>query len=160
MDLPLSHPQAVHLPLGLCVILPIFGAVVLASWRRQWLPSRAWALVFLLQVLALVGGVVAMRTGEAEEQRLEDRLPEEAVERHEEMAETFVRTTAGAALLGGAALCLHASHVGPWLALASVATSGAGLIFAIRTGASGGELVHRPGAAEPTRGRRSRERED
>lgn len=160
MDPFFFHPRLVHVPLGLAVALPFLGLAVLLASRRNWLPLRTWGLVVLLQIVATTSGVVAMRAGENEEALVEEGVPEEALERHEEAAEQFVWMTAGSAALGAGGWLLQAAPVGPWLALASVAGTGVALGLGIRAGASGGDLVYRHGAAEVRRQSGSAGRQD
>ncbi|MEB3203153.1 MAG: hypothetical protein VKP57_00475 [Candidatus Sericytochromatia bacterium] len=151
MDAVPFHPALVHVPLGLAIVLPFVGFGVLLASRRQWLPFRTWGVVLFLQVVTTASGVLAMRTGEAEEELLEGQIPDEALERHEELAEQFVWAMAASTALGAGALLLQATPAGPWLALASTTGTGAAVGLGIRAGASGGELVYRHGAADARR---------
>lgn len=141
------HPAVVHLPIGLGLVAPIAALLVALAVRRGVLARRTWVLVVALQALAFAGGLVSMRTGEAEEDRVEEVVAEHLIEEHEERAELFV-WLAGAATAAG---------IGAWLlpegALATVATAGAVLLGGAAAGAVlsaghlGGELVYKHGAA-------------
>ncbi len=141
------HPAVVHLPIGIGMVAPLVALGVALAVRRGALARRAWAIVVALQALAFVGGLIAMKTGENEEERVEDLVGEHRIEEHEERAELFV-WVAGAALAAG---------VGAWWlpggALAGGATAGAVLLSSVAAGAVmstghlGGELVYTHGAA-------------
>jgi hypothetical protein len=71
MDALLFHPKVVHIPMALGVLMPLIAGGLALAWWRSWLPWRAWFVAVGLQVALLVSGVVALRTGEAEEDRVE-----------------------------------------------------------------------------------------
>lgn len=147
MDAMFFHPKLVHVPLALAVLMPLVAAVVLAAWWRGWLPARAWALVAMLQAALVVGGVASLRSGEAEEHRVEQVVPGRLIHEHEEAAEVFVG--AGGAVFGlmAVALVLSGSGFGLRLALTSVLGTVAVMGLGIRAGQLGGELVYKYGAA-------------
>jgi uncharacterized membrane protein len=89
-SLPL-HPAIVHLPLGLAFVMPALAAgFAWALWTRRVRSRGAWVAVVALQAVLLGGGLVAMNTGEREEERVERIVPDAAIERHEADAEQFV----------------------------------------------------------------------
>ena len=143
MDSLLFHPKVVHIPIALSVLMPLIASGVLVSWWRGWLPARAWLLVVALQTLLLASGIVALQTGEAEEERIERVAPERAIEEHEEAAQVFVGASAGALGLMLLALAVSAGKAG--LAAAAAATLGAVVVSGLgyRTGQAGGDLVYR-----------------
>src|SRR5690606_866782 len=88
--LPL-HPKIVHLPMALAVLMPLLtGGILLAVWRG-WFAQRTWTIVFALQALLFATGLVAMRSGESDEDVAERVVAEAAIERHEAAAEGFVQ---------------------------------------------------------------------
>lgn len=146
MELPL-HPKIVHLPIALAILMPLLSTGLLLAIWRDWLQRRVWVLVAAGQLLLVGSGVLALRTGEADEGRVERTVPEAVIERHEAAAEQFV--WAGgillalslapllfarkrAILLAGAATC-----VGTFVVL--------GLGYAV--GQGGGEIVYGHGGA-------------
>jgi uncharacterized membrane protein len=144
--LPL-HPALVHLPVGLAFVMP-FLAVVLAwaLWSGR-APRRAWAIVVALQAVLLAGGVVALRTGEADEDRVERIVGEAALERHEAAARQFVWASALALALATAALVLEQGRT---MRAALVATTLASVVvtgLVARAAHAGGRLVYVHGAA-------------
>lgn len=139
------HPAIVHLPLALTLLLPLFAIGALLLLRRGVRPSRAWSLVVAFAGLLFVSAWLAVRTGEAEEERVEEVVAESAIEEHEEAAERFL-------WLGGFAFALTALGLAPGLAGRlgrGLGTAGVlALVFAgYQVGAAGGELVYRHGAA-------------
>lgn len=141
------HPVLVHLPLGLVIVIPALALAFLLAVRRRWLPAKAWWAVAALQALLLAGGVAALRSGEADEERAEQRVPEAAIEAHEEAAGRFV--IGAGAVLALALLPLVARRESWQTAgrVATVAGSLAVLGLGIDVGHKGGELVYRHGAA-------------
>jgi len=144
--LPL-HPALVHLPLGLAFVMPFLVLILAwALWRGR-APRRTWAIVVALQAVLLAGGLVALRTGEAQEDRVERIVGETALARHEAAAQQFVWASALTLALAVAGLLLKEG--GPTrsalalTALASVVVTG----LAVRAGHAGGQLVYVHGAA-------------
>lgn len=148
MDALLFHPKLVHVPIALGVLMPLVASALAIAWWRGWLPRRAWVLAIGLQAVLLGSGVLALRSGEADEDRVERIVSEQYIEQHEEAAQAFVWAS-GAVL----ALMLAASGLGSrraGLPLAAVATLGTLVVLALgyRTGLEGGDLVYRYGAAQ------------
>jgi hypothetical protein len=149
MDSLLFHPKVVHVPMALGVLMPLVAGVLLLAWWRDWLPRRAWLLALGLQAVLLGSGVAALRTGEAEEERVERVVAERFIEEHEEAAEVFV--WASGAVLAVMALAAVLGDRRAALPLATTATIGTLLVLGLgyRTGQAGGSLVYEHGAAQP-----------
>ncbi|MEZ4266653.1 MAG: hypothetical protein R3F39_09770 [Myxococcota bacterium] len=147
MDTLLFHPKLVHVPMALAVLMPLVAGGLLLAWWRDWLPRRAWAVAVGLQVVLLGSGVLSLRTGEAEEDRVEQVVAERHIEEHEEAAELFVWASGGVLLLMLLAGALGGGRAG--LATATAATLGTLVVFGLgyRTGEAGGRLVYTHGAA-------------
>lgn len=146
MELPI-HPQVVHLPLALCVLMPLLcGGLALAIWRGA-LPGRTWWLAVALQAVLVVVGVVAMQSGESDEEIAERVVPHEAIEAHEEAAEGFVWTAAGLLALMIAAGAVPGDGRRRLLAAASTVLAVVVFVLGVRTGEAGGRLVYEHGAA-------------
>ena len=147
-SLPL-HPAIVHLPLGLAFIIPALAAgFAWALWRERVRP-RAWLAIVLLQATLLTAGLVAMNTGEREEERVERVVPDAALERHEEYAEQFVWATAITLVLAGLVPIFRNNSIVRAMTLATVVGTLVVAGAAIRVGHAGGQLVyvHNAGAA-------------
>ena len=141
------HPAIVHLPLGLAILMPLVATgFAWALWTGRIRP-RAWLAVVALQALLFGSGIVATRTGEAEEERVENVVRESALHAHEELADQFVWA-------GGVTLVLAGLVLGVWRP-AAARTLAAGVVagtvvvagMGLRVGHAGGQLVYVNGAA-------------
>jgi uncharacterized membrane protein len=139
------HPAVVHFPIVLAFLLPLFAVGALVAIRRGARPRRAWSLPLGIAAALTLSSWVAVQTGEAQDERVEDVVAEQPLETHEETAELFLT-------LSGVLLAVAAAGLAPGLvgrtgrvvaAVGAVALVGA----AARVGHSGGELVYRYGAA-------------
>jgi uncharacterized SAM-binding protein YcdF (DUF218 family) len=148
MDALLFHPKLVHVPMALGVLMPLIAGGLLLAWWRNWLPHRGWFLAIALQAILLGSGGLALRSGEAEEDRVEAVVAERFIEAHEKAAEAFVGASGGvlALMLLAAALGSRRSA----LPAAAAATLGTLLVLGLgyRTGQAGGSLVYQHGAAK------------
>lgn len=144
------HPAVVHLPIGLALVVPVVAvSLAIMALLRHRVDRTPWAIIVVLQVLVVTGGLVAMRTGEGEEERVAGRVPEVAIERHEERAEVFVWIAAGSMAAGAATVALAGTPVGVAAALTAALASAGAAGAAVWVGHAGGELVYRHGAAGP-----------
>jgi hypothetical protein len=102
----------------------------------------------LLQAALAGSGLVAMNTGETEEERVEEIVPERHIEAHEEAAETFVWASAIVLALMLLPLMLPEGRLRT--AAAVGACLGTLLVFGlgVKTGEAGGRLVYEHGAAQ------------
>jgi uncharacterized membrane protein len=148
MDSLFFHPKVVHLPMALAVVMPLVTGGALFAWWRGWFDRRTWAAVVLLQAILLGSGAAAMKSGEREEDRVEEVVAEKHIEAHEEAAEVFVWASAAVLVLMAVPLGLpdgrarQAASLGAFL--------GTLLVFGLgyRAGEAGGKLVYQYGAAE------------
>lgn len=148
MDTLLFHPKVVHVPMALGVLMPLIAGGLLLAWWRSWLPHRAWFLAIGLQAILLGSGGLALRSGEADEHRVERVVLERFIEEHEEAAELFVLASGGVLAVMLLAAALGARRGG--LPTAAAATLGTLLVLGLgyRTGQAGGSLVYQHGAAQ------------
>jgi hypothetical protein len=141
------HPAVVHVPLGVAIALPAIAVLCAMGIVRGMLPARVWWLVLVLQAMMLAGALVAMRSGEEDEESVEEIVAEEAIESHEDKAKQFMISINVAVVLSIAAVATGASKIGRLImilaTLATFLTAG----MAIRAGKAGGELVYVHGAA-------------
>jgi uncharacterized membrane protein len=152
-SLPL-HPAIVHLPLGLAFILPALAlGYAWTVWKGSARP-RAWLAIVALQAVLLGAGLVAMNTGEREEDRVERVVPDAALEQHEAYAEQFVWATGFTLVLAALVLVSRRPALGHALIVATVTGTVVVAVAAIRVGHAGGRLVyeHNAGAAYATSG--------
>ncbi len=141
MDLPL-HPKIVHLPIALAVLMPLLTSGLLLAIWRDWLPKRAWLVAGIGQLLLVGSGWLALRSGEADEHRVERLVPEAVLEQHEEAGERFVWGAAFVLALVGLPLLMGGRRpLRATLGLATVGTLGV-LYLGYDVGQRGGELVY------------------
>jgi len=147
MDTLLFHPKLVHVPMALAVLMPLLAGGLALAWWRKWLPWRGWLVAVAVQLVLVGSSVLALRSGDAQADRVETVVPEAFIEQHEEAAEVFTWATGGVlALMLGASL-LRSRKVA--LPLATLATAGTLAVTGLgyRVGEAGGKLVYQHGAA-------------
>jgi uncharacterized membrane protein len=139
------HPAVVHFPVVLMFLLPLVAAGAWWAIRRGTAPSRAWLFPVAGAAALALSSWVAVETGEAEEERVEDVVTEQRLHQHEEGAERFLGLSAGLLVLTAAGLM----RGGVGRVARGAATLGAVALIAVgaQVGHSGGNLVYRYGAA-------------
>lgn len=139
------HPAVVHFPIVLMTILPVAAIVALIRIHRGRDARRAWLLPLGTAAALTVTAFVASRTGEAQEDRVENVVAEAPIHSHEEAAERFLLLSAGVLALAAAGLLKG----GAGTTLRWAATAGTLVLAAAgaQVGHSGGKLVYRHGAA-------------
>lgn len=140
------HPVVVHFPIVFAVLLPMVVAGALVAVRRGVSVRSAWSVAMAMVVALGLSAWVSVRTGEAQEDRVEDFVPGEALHGHEEAAEILLASVG--VLLVVAAVGFAGGRVGAGGRMLTAV--GALVVFglAARVGYSGGELVYVHGAAE------------
>lgn len=139
------HPAVVHFPIVLAAILPMAAVAAWVLIRRGAPVRKAWTPVLLLAALLWGSASVAVRTGEAEEEVVEEVVAEAPIHEHEEAAELFLPLSLG--LLALVAAGLTSGRVGRATRGLATLASVALLIAAYRVGHTGGQLVYEHGAA-------------
>jgi uncharacterized membrane protein len=139
------HPAVVHFPIVLMILYPLVLLVALLTIRRGAAARPVWATVLAVALLLVASTWVATRTGQQEEERVEDVVPENAIETHEEQAELFLWLTLGTSAV--TALGLAGGRLGRGMRWAALAASLALLGAGWQVGHTGGELVYRYDAA-------------
>lgn len=139
------HPAVVHFPIVLSVLLPIFAAGALWAIHRGANARKAWALPLALAAALSLSALVALRTGEGQEDGVEAVVPEGALHAHEEAGERFlVLSSILLVVMAGGLVVGTAGHAARLVG----ALGAAGLIVAaVQVGDAGGQLVYRHGAA-------------
>ncbi len=146
MDTVSLHPMIVHLPMALAFLMPmVAGGILWAIWRGYF-PQRTWLLVCGLQLAMFAGCLLAMRSGETDEERVEEVVAEAALEAHEEAAELF--TWGSGLLLVMTVLPLLFRSQGRIRGAGILTLAGALVLLGLgyRVGAAGGALVYQHGA--------------
>ena len=139
------HPLVVHFPIVLAVLLPISAIVALWAIGKGTTARRAWAVPVALAVALALGSFAATRTGEQEEEVVEEVVAESAIHDHEEAGERFL--VLSGVLLAIIAAGLVRGTVGRAARLLGTVGAVALVAAAVQVGHSGGSLVYRHGAA-------------
>jgi uncharacterized membrane protein len=141
------HPAIVHLPLAIAILMPLIAAGVgWALWTGRIRP-RAWLTVVAFQALLLGSGFVATRTGEAEEERVENVVQESALHLHEQLADQFVWAAGVTLVLTGLVLVVRRPAAVRLVVSIVVAATIVVAALGLRVGHAGGQLVYVHGAA-------------
>lgn len=139
------HPAIVHFPIVFAILLPFVALFALwLLWRGR--ASRAlWLAPLALSALLSVSALVALKTGQQEEDRVEKIVGENTLGAHEEAAEQFLVFSVVLLLVAGAGMLRGNGGK----AARIVTTLGAFVIMLLgfRVGKAGGELVYKHGAA-------------
>ena len=134
------HPAVVHFPIVLMILLPLFAGYALWAIHRGSRARRAWAIPVALSAMLAVSAFVATRTGEGEEERVEDVVPESALHAHEEAAERFLLLSGVLLLITGTGLV--SGNVGRAARMLAIAGSLGVAAAGAQVGAAGGDLVY------------------
>lgn len=140
------HPALVHFPIVFAVLLPVVAIAVLWALRTGAVRPRAWGLVVVFAAALALASWLAVRSGEQQEERVEQVVAETALERHEEAAELFLILTWAALVVAAAGIT--PGFVGSLARIVCVVLALVVLAAGWRVGNSGGELVYRHGAAQ------------
>ncbi len=147
-NMPL-HPIVVHFPLVLAILLPVVILAVIWGQRSKGHGRRAWWIVTGLAALLAVTSVISVRTGEADEERVERVVSESVIHEHEERAELFQSGAMAFLVLTLALPVVRSPRIRAGLSAGAVGASILIGALAISVGHSGGTLVyqHNAGAA-------------
>lgn len=139
------HPAVVHMPIVLAMLTPIFAVGALIAIRRGGRPPVVWGLAIAVLALLSASAWASLETGEDQEERVEQVVPEVALESHQEAAEAFMSLTVLLLVIGTAGLLPR--RAGTVARVVTTVGSVAIVVAAWQVGHSGGELVYRHGAA-------------
>lgn len=139
------HPAVVHLPIALTLLVPVFAVGALIAIRRGARPLRAWGVTTALLATLSLSAWVSIETGEQQEDRVEQVVPERAISAHEDAAESFLAHSLLVMLIAGVGLMN--GKVGTAARLAAAVGTVALVVSGYNVGHSGGELVYEHGAA-------------
>jgi uncharacterized membrane protein len=139
------HPAVVHFPIVLAFLLPIFALAAIWAIHRGSATARTWLVPVALSAALALSSWVAVQTGEGQEEKVEDIVPNAALDTHEEAAELFLTLSGVLVLVAGAGFL---PGVAGRTARAAAALGAVGLVaVGANVGHSGGELVYKHGAA-------------
>jgi hypothetical protein len=137
--------MVVHFPIVFAVVLPIAAGIALWVGRRNGAAARFWVIPAALAIALAGSAFVATRTGEAEEERVEDVVGENVLHQHEEAAELFLILAAVVAAI--ATIGFARGALGSAARLVATAGSLIVMLMAFRVGEAGGALVYEHNAA-------------
>ena len=139
------HPALVHFPLALAGLVPLFVIGAIVAMRRGVDPRRAWSLAVVMIALLAGSSILAVETGEDEEEVVEEVVDHDIIHVHEERAELFRNLAVLTLILAAAGLAK--GKIGGFSrgAATGMAFVVAGLAWGV--GESGGDLVYEHGAA-------------
>jgi hypothetical protein len=143
----LMHPKLVHIPVTLAILMPFLAGGVFLAWLRGWFPRRTWIIVAILQGVLAVSAFTALKSGEVDEEIVENVVSEDAIEEHAEYAEKFLIAGIIVFLLAAAGAAIPKEGIAR--GFAGTALLGTLIVFwlAYETGEHGGKLVYELGAA-------------
>lgn len=144
------HPKIIHLPIALSVLMPLISAGLLLAWVRGWLPRRAFLIALLLQAVLVGSAYAGIRSGEADEERVEAVMSEAPIEEHEEASKAFTVAAAVVLVIMAAAFLPNERAARSGAALSFLGTLVV-LGLGYRAGAAGGRLVYVHGATDAFR---------
>jgi hypothetical protein len=156
------HAAIVHLPMALAVLLPLAAVLALVAIKRGAAPRPTWGVMVLMVALLIGSGLVAKETGEDGEDRVEQLVPDTALEAHEDAADRFL--VVGAVVLVLSLIGLRRDRLGGGARIAATLGTVAVLAAGWSVGHAGGELTYRYGGAAayaaPAGGQGAVEREE
>lgn len=139
------HPAIVHFPIVLAFLLPIFSFGALWAIRRGARFRRAWVIPLALSAALALSSWVAVETGEGQEDRVENVVPDQALDAHEDAAELFLTLSGVLLVVTGAGLA--SGIIGRSARLAATVGAAALIVAVVRVGHTGGQLVYQHNAA-------------
>jgi uncharacterized membrane protein len=139
------HAAVVHFPIVFAMLLPLIAAIALIVIRRGGSIRQWWGITLAVMLGLAASSFVAVRTGEAEEDRVERAVGEQPLHSHEEAGERFLVLTGLLLVIGAAGLL--PKRAGATFRLIGAAAAAGVMVAGWQVGHTGGELVYRYGAA-------------
>lgn len=139
------HAAVIHMPIALAVLLPLFALGAIIAISRGAAPRHAWGITVALAAMLAASALIAKETGEDGEERVEQIVPDAALEAHEDAADRFVVVVL--AVLAVSVLGLRRDRIGAAGRLVATVGTVAVLATGYAVGKAGGELVYQHGAA-------------
>lgn len=145
MQVPL-HPMIVHFPVAMTFILPFLVIVFAYMIKINKMTPKGWLIIVGLQLAVVITGYISLETGETEEHTVEKVVSKDLIHDHEEAAEIFVGSTVLALVLSIGVFFIRKEFQLP-IKLGIALIGLVSCYLAYKTGALGGELVYKHGAA-------------
>lgn len=144
---PVLHPFFVHLPIAIAILLPFFiGGSIWFYRKNEENANQIWYFAAISLVIMSIFTIFSVISGEVAEEILEKLINEEAIEKHEEIAELFamvVYAVTGLSLF----LFIFKGKLRQNFLYALFALSLGVLGMALYTGKTGGAVGHEAGGA-------------
>lgn len=140
------HPMIAHFPMALTFVLPFLVLIFAYMIKINKMTPRGWLIIVGLQLAVTITGYVSLESGETEEQNVQKVVSKELIHVHEEAAEIFVGSTVIALVISIGAFFLRKELQFP-VKLTVALIGFISCYLAYKTGALGGELVYKHGAA-------------
>ena len=146
------HPKLVHVPMALCVLMPLVAIAIWIGVHRGWFTPRTWLLAAFLQGATLVGGIAALQSGKDDGAKVEGYASEEALGAHADRAYWFLYVAGANLAVCGVTVLLGRDRTRQQLAGAIVIVGLVGGAYAgYRVGDAGGRLVYVANASDAHR---------
>ncbi len=139
------HPIIVHMPITLSLLVPLIFITTLIGIRKKNWPYKSWVVPVVFQIVLFLSALLAMKTGEKEEDVVENVVAREIIHEHEEWGERMVWYQ-GAVLALSTMTLLFPGRIR--LKKLVSAASVFGVAVGVLTGHSGGQLVYKYNAGK------------
>ncbi len=139
------HPIVVHFPVVLSILLPFAAAAALWSIRAGARPVRAWSVAIAFAAALTVSAWVAVKTGEDQEERVEDVVGEARLDAHADAGKVLLYASVG--VLAVLALGLMPGDKGRMARYVGAVGTLTVAAAAFKVGMTGGDLVYKYDAA-------------
>lgn len=140
------HPMIVHFPLAVTFLLPLLIFVFAWMIKNRKMSPVAWLVIVFLQLSVVVGGYIAIETGENEEDRVEKVVSKALIHEHEDASKVFVGSVVILLVTSIGVYFMKEEKRFPIQLILGVLAIGC-CFLAVRAGELGGELVYQHGAA-------------
>jgi hypothetical protein len=134
-------------PMVLAVALPLVLIGLWSAIRREWLRPQVWWLGVVVAALLFGSSLVAVKTGEWDEEIVEEVVLEAAIHTHEERGEAFLWITGGLLIVTLLPAIVRRKGLRSAAMVVAFVASVGGAGFAVALGHSGGSLVYEHNAA-------------
>jgi hypothetical protein len=133
------HAAVVHFPIVFAMLLPCIATAAVITIRRGGSVRLWWGITLAVMLGLAASSFAAVRTGEAEEDRVERAVGELPLHAHEEAGERFLILTAALLVIGAAGLLPR--RTGAAFRLLGAAAAAGVMVAGWQVGHTGGQLV-------------------
>ena len=133
----IPHSAAVHMPLAIAVLFPVFFAAAWWTTRRGLMPERIWLGLWALSAAQVASTVLAFFSGEHAE--FLSAGSQVLIEKHEALAEKFLWVWVAIFVVFTATRIPRFNKLALWTVALLIAVQ---LILAVQAGHAGGQLLN------------------